>query len=722
MDRIDSPAIQDMLLRIVASEEQGVTGTIEWLSSEGLAARLLDQLSPYETPVTQALICDLIKSIISLSALTPFNPQGGNADEQQGGIGEGEGGANNGVDANGEPRPAGHRDNILARELVGQECSDTLTSYIFTDVQAGNSLLDQPEAEQDSKPYSFDPNAIIPLPSNASLTSSMTNSITVVIELIRKNNSDYSEPHLFHTLRNRLILAQQKRMVDHGRELGEDTGSDEEQNRADTEHLEKVMAESSLHMGIVHLGLLLEQFVKSMPKLQEIIKHPRSISIARTPNVPEPLTVERFRIIELYAELLHCSNMTILNRLPGDGPNYSRDGLLTGGLNGLEALGAALENDNFSEETAEPKQEEVAQQNPIEPVDESTEDTGPITAPLSPKLSESDDVPPPPCEADEERLRDVMTHNPRIRAIANEQPTTSSNVSEMGSGSNIAVASATSIDLEQDGDILLPTLETSVPSSIDPEQDQDDPLTTSDTSAPLTVSLGSSLKQAFIQTGVLPTVIDLFFDYPNNNFLHNVVYDVVQQLLNGRIGPGYNRDLIIALFNEARIVERILDAQRADDAIESRKKGMRMPHMGHLMLIADEVVKFLHRCPPEVLAEIDDSYIASEWEAFENGPFADTRARDSKPLGGGRPPISQSGTFANGLESEDESDSSDEEEGEEISEALAGQPLTRAMSSGTAFNSSFGFGSAEGEEGGSRPNEVSLDAILLGLQRYMVCD
>jgi hypothetical protein len=43
------------------------------------------------------------------------------------------------------------------------------------------------------------------LPNRASCTSAVVHSIAIIIELIRKNNSDYFKPYLFYGLRNRLI-------------------------------------------------------------------------------------------------------------------------------------------------------------------------------------------------------------------------------------------------------------------------------------------------------------------------------------------------------------------------------------------------------------------------------------------------------------------------------------------------------------------------------------
>jgi serine/threonine-protein phosphatase 6 regulatory subunit 3 len=51
-----------------------------------------------------------------------------------------------------------------------------------------------------------------------------------------------------------------------------------------------------------------------------------------------PFTLERYRIVELYAELLHCSNMSLLNRPSNYSQMYDSEGRLQGGLGGLEEL------------------------------------------------------------------------------------------------------------------------------------------------------------------------------------------------------------------------------------------------------------------------------------------------------------------------------------------------------------------------------------------------
>lgn len=55
---------------------------------------------------------------------------------------------------------------------------------------------------------------------------------------------------------------------------------------------------------------------------------------------------------------------------------------------------------------------------------------------------------------------------------------------------------------------------------------------------------------------------DLFFQFPWNNFLHSAVYDLIHQILTGRIDGGLNRDLIITLFRDAQLLHRIIEGHK----------------------------------------------------------------------------------------------------------------------------------------------------------------
>lgn len=133
---------------------------------------------------------------------------------------------------------------------------------------------------------------------------------------------------------------------------------------------------------------------------------------------------------------------------------------------------------------------------------------------------------------------------------------------------------------------------------------------------------------------------DFFFRFPWNNFLHNVVYDVVQQVFNGPMERGYNRSLAIDLFETGRITERIVDGQERSDEAQA-KNNMRLGYMGHLTLIAEEVVKFSERHAPELLSPaVLDRVTSKQWSDYVENTLSETRERDNAILGGVRPDMS----------------------------------------------------------------------------------
>ena len=103
---------------------------------------------------------------------------------------------------------------------------------------------------------------------------------------------------------------------------------------------------------------------------------------------------------------------------------------------------------------------------------------------------------------------------------------------------------------------------------------------------------------------------------------------------------GYNRSLAIDLFETGRITERIVEGQQASDKAQE-VSNMRLGYMGHLTLIAEEVVKFTERHPPELLSQsVLDKVMALQWIDYVEQTLADTRERDNAILGGVRPDMS----------------------------------------------------------------------------------
>jgi SIT4-associating protein SAP185/190 len=98
--------------------------------------------------------------------------------------------------------------------------------------------------------------------------------------------------------------------------------------------------------------------------------------------------------------------------------------------------------------------------------------------------------------------------------------------------------------------------------------------------------------------------------------------------------------LAIDLFETGNITMRIVDGQKKSDEAQEKNK-MRLGYMGHLTLIAEEVVKFTERHPPELLSEsVLEKVMDGEWITYVEVTLAETRERDNAILGGVRPDMS----------------------------------------------------------------------------------
>lgn len=119
-----------------------------------------------------------------------------------------------------------------------------------------------------------------------------------------------------------------------------------------------------------------------------------------------------------------------------------------------------------------------------------------------------------------------------------------------------------------------------------------------------------------------------------------MVYDVVQQVFNGPMERGYNRSVAINLFESGSITEQIVEGQRRSDEAQ-QKKNMRLGYMGHLTLVAEEVVKFSERHPAELLSQtVMDKVLEKQWIDYVEQTLSETRERDNAILGGVRPDMS----------------------------------------------------------------------------------
>ncbi|KAF2200311.1 SAPS-domain-containing protein [Delitschia confertaspora ATCC 74209] len=654
LQHVDCPMIMDLLLKILSLEKsEGGQGIVDWLQSQNLIPRLLACLSPEHTASTQTSAGDFLKAIITISA---------NATTQdQSVIGP----------------------NELTRQLVSEQCIKTLIGDML---KGGNPL---------------------------------TVGVGIIIEVIRKNNSDYD--------------------------------------------LENQIGPVPKPSDPIYLGTLLRQFAKHIPQFMDLVHNPNHTVINRDGTTAtrrrelktafgekiEPLGFDRFKTCELMAELLHCSNMALLNergseaevkrrdtereRLKTEGKLVSRGNLNTGDfstsvdshgfhharapssespeeIKRLEVQNNAEEED-FEKVTASEAQleggsgeldggnrnvefvEQSSKTNPQEqavssssgaddqtsapasetkspaasnpqPVDAAE---SPTSAGLSAKVGgldldndtvmDSEHRQPAAKDSEQAERQSLLTQqlNNSSEAEGLEPPETLSPHPDdkpaplfAGKQSNFSAPEETRLDPshfssnvpESEGSEVTPIDESSSSRSVlfGGAEGQYAPQYEVDIDGSPVV--GDLLKMMFVDNRVVPTILDFFFRFPWNNFLHNVVYDVVQQVFNGQMDRGFNRSLAIDLFETGRITEMIIKGQKASDKAQA-ETNMRLGYMGHLTLIAEEVLKFTERHPAELLSQsVLDKVMSQPWIDYVEQTLAETRERDNAILGGVRPDMS----------------------------------------------------------------------------------
>ncbi|XPS69605.1 sporulation-induced protein, variant 2 [Ascochyta lentis] len=652
LQHVDCPVIMDLLLKIISLEKsEGGQGIVDWLQQQDLIPRLIAFLGPDHSTSTQTSAGDFLKAIITISA---------NATTQdQSVIGP----------------------NELTRQLVSEACLKQLIEYML---RGGNPL---------------------------------TVGVGIIIEVIRKNNSDYD--------------------------------------------LENQIGPVPKNSDPIYLGTLLRQFANHIPQFMELVHSSSRVVVQNDGSTAmkkrelktafgekiEPLGFDRFKTCELMAELLHCSNMALLNERGSEAEVKRRDAererlkaegkLITGNSANLGDFSTSVDSQGFHHARA-PSVDSPEEIKPLQVQNNSEDDFEKVTAPdvavatieatekeqigepleRSPKSDPKESPVEKTGEGDAEFVDEPLTPpkdaaspvatTPAKAADDAESPTSAGLTSKVGGldldndtvmddreeavedpkeeTESKAPPSLLTQQLNQTSEEPEPLsphaddkpaplfagknreantdtakIDTSRFTAAAPDADAAEATPIDETSSARSVVFGSTenqdnqqleididgtpvvgdlLKITFVENKVVPTILDFFFRFPWNNFLHNVVYDVVQQVFNGQMDRGYNRSLAIDLFQTGRITERIIEGQQASDKAQ-QETHMRLGYMGHLTLIAEEVLKFTERHPTEILSQaVVDKVHSEEWIHYVEHVLSDTRERDNAILGGVRPDMS----------------------------------------------------------------------------------
>ncbi|XP_021342164.1 serine/threonine-protein phosphatase 6 regulatory subunit 3-like isoform X3 [Mizuhopecten yessoensis] len=165
----------------------------------------------------------------------------------------------------------------------------------------------------------------------------------------------------------------------------------------------------------------------------------------------------------------------------------------------------------------------------------------------------------------------------------------------------------------------------------------------------LTLTNSHSVTVELANLGTMGVLVDLYFKYCWNNFLHTHVSQCINTVLyNSPIETEGKKEhlLLVQLFSEFHLVQRIMDVWEENDQQQSREKGRRRGYMGHLTKIANDVVAVLEKGEntdllKEQINELEEEH-REKWEAFVSGSLSELNKKNTIELVRGHPIASSS--------------------------------------------------------------------------------
>ncbi|XP_041052784.1 serine/threonine-protein phosphatase 6 regulatory subunit 3 isoform X1 [Carcharodon carcharias] len=158
-----------------------------------------------------------------------------------------------------------------------------------------------------------------------------------------------------------------------------------------------------------------------------------------------------------------------------------------------------------------------------------------------------------------------------------------------------------------------------------------------------------SINAEFVKLNTMEVLLDMYFRYVWNNFLHVQVEICVATILGSppphdastenniedNSNTATENILIKHLFTKCRLIQRILDAWENNEK-EQSTGGRRRGYMGHLTRIANAIVHNAEKGPNSVLMnqllkDLSEDY-REKWETFTTGSLAETNKKNTIDL------------------------------------------------------------------------------------------
>ncbi|XP_033101963.1 serine/threonine-protein phosphatase 6 regulatory subunit 3-like isoform X3 [Anneissia japonica] len=164
--------------------------------------------------------------------------------------------------------------------------------------------------------------------------------------------------------------------------------------------------------------------------------------------------------------------------------------------------------------------------------------------------------------------------------------------------------------------------------------------------ASLLITNSPSINSELSRLGTMKVLLDLFFQYLWNNFLHLEVEKCITTILSNSPvetdGEKPQHPLLVQLFTDCRLVQRILDAWEENTQIQSQPGGNRRGYMGHLTRIVNVLVENNEKGNnSEQIQQLIQEHVPEDyrekWNKFIVNQLAETNKRNTVDLVGSHP-------------------------------------------------------------------------------------
>eukprot|EP01114_Cavostelium_apophysatum_P018918 TRINITY_DN594_c0_g1_i1.p1 TRINITY_DN594_c0_g1~~TRINITY_DN594_c0_g1_i1.p1 ORF type:complete len:566 (-),score=171.55 TRINITY_DN594_c0_g1_i1:86-1783(-) len=131
------------------------------------------------------------------------------------------------------------------------------------------------------------------------------------------------------------------------------------------------------------------------------------------------------------------------------------------------------------------------------------------------------------------------------------------------------------------------------------------------------------LDLELMRLNIFASCVRLFFAHPWNNFLHSIVEQMIQVVLDCE-----SEQLKLALLKDCKLVDYVCQGSKLSEEESTKPKGIRRGYMGHITAITQSLVNAASNTP-SVETFLNDH---EEWNKYLKGPFQVTRDRESNTL------------------------------------------------------------------------------------------